>query len=76
MATQTTDAVSTGIPGGALIGRIIEVQSSGMTAVLLDDEEGHAPTVTLGDEDVLVGQTGHTSRCANLGSHYWRWSRR
>src|ERR1017187_8625919 len=58
MATQSTNAVSTGIPGGALIGRITEVQSSGMTAVLLDDDEGRSPTVTLGDEDVLVGQIG------------------
>ena len=27
-------------------------------ATLVEDEQGHAPTVTIGDEDVLVGQLG------------------
>jgi DNA helicase HerA-like ATPase len=41
-----------------LIGHIIDVQGGSLTAALTEDEQGHAPTVTIGDEDILVGQIG------------------
>lgn len=41
-----------------VIGHLVDVQGSALTAVLVEDEQGHTPTVTIGDEDVLVGQIG------------------
>jgi len=41
-----------------VIGHIIDVQGNLLLATLIEDEQGHAPTVTIGDEDVLVGQLG------------------
>lgn len=41
-----------------LIGHIIDVQGASLTAALTEDEQGHAPTVTIGDDDILVGQIG------------------
>jgi len=41
-----------------VIGYIVDVQGSLLTATLVEDEQRHAPTVTIGDEDVLVGQLG------------------
>lgn len=41
-----------------LVGYIIDVQGSLLTATLVEDEQGHAPTVTIGDEDIAVGQLG------------------
>jgi DNA helicase HerA-like ATPase len=41
-----------------VIGYIVDVQGSLLTATLVEDEQGHAPTVTISDEDVLVGQLG------------------
>jgi hypothetical protein len=41
-----------------LIGHIIDVQGNALTASLIEDEQGHAPTVTKGDEDIQVGQIG------------------
>ncbi len=41
-----------------LIGHVIDVQGSVLTATLVDDEQGSIPTVTIGDEDILVGQLG------------------
>ena len=41
-----------------LIGHIIDVRGSMLTASLVEDEQGQAPTVTIGDEDILVGQLG------------------
>src|ERR1035437_1243829 len=41
-----------------LIGHIIDVRSSDLTANLLADEQEAAPKVTVGDEDILVGQLG------------------
>ena len=43
---------------GTLIGHIVDVKGNGMTAALIEDEQGSAPTVTIGDEDILVGQLG------------------
>lgn len=41
-----------------LIGHIIDVQGDLLMAALVEDEQGRVPTVTIGDEDVLVGQIG------------------
>lgn len=41
-----------------VIGYVIDVQGSILTISLIEDEQGHAPTVTIGDEDILVGQIG------------------
>ena len=40
------------------IGYIVDVQGNLLVATLIEDEQGHAPIVTIGDEDVLVGQLG------------------
>jgi len=40
------------------IGRIIDVRGDGMVAVLDSSEQGEVPTVTMGQEDVLIGQIG------------------
>ena len=41
-----------------VIGHIVDVQGDLLVATLVEDDQGHAPTVTIGDEDVLVGQLG------------------
>ena len=41
-----------------VIGHVVDVQGNVLTATLVEDEQGQAPTVTIGDEDVLVGQLG------------------
>ena len=41
-----------------VISHVIDVQGNLLMATLVEDEQGHAPTVTIGDEDVLVGQLG------------------
>ncbi|MBI3917748.1 MAG: DUF87 domain-containing protein [Betaproteobacteria bacterium] len=41
-----------------LIGHVIDVRGDGLTANLLADEQEAAPKVTVGDEDILVGQIG------------------
>lgn len=41
-----------------VIGYVVDVQGDLFTATLVEDEQGHAPIVTIGDEDVLVGQLG------------------
>ena len=43
---------------GTLIGHVIDVRGDGLTANLLADEQDTAPKITVGDEDVLVGQLG------------------
>ncbi|MFN7990020.1 MAG: ATP-binding protein [Thermoanaerobaculia bacterium] len=45
-------------PANTVIGYLVDVQGNLMTASLVEDEQGHAPTVTIGDEDVSVGQIG------------------
>lgn len=42
----------------SLIGHIVDVQGNALTATLVEDEQGRIPTVTLGDEDLLIGQIG------------------
>ena len=41
-----------------LVGHVIDVQGSAFCAILVEDEQGSAPTVTIGDEDIVVGQVG------------------
>ncbi|MEP7181170.1 MAG: helicase HerA-like domain-containing protein [Betaproteobacteria bacterium] len=41
-----------------VIGYVIDVQGSQFTASLVEDDQGRAPTVTIGDEDILIGQIG------------------
>lgn len=41
-----------------VIGYVIDVQNTLLTASLVEDDQGRAPTVTVGDEDILVGQIG------------------
>ncbi|MGH8222166.1 MAG: ATP-binding protein [Woeseiaceae bacterium] len=41
-----------------VVGYVIDVQGNQLTATLTEDEQGRAPTVTIGDEDVVVGQLG------------------
>jgi len=41
-----------------VIGHIIDVQGTMLTATLVEDEQGQVPTVTIGDEDITVGQIG------------------
>lgn len=41
-----------------VIGHVVDVQGNLLMATLVEDEQGHAPIVTIGDEDVLVGQLG------------------
>lgn len=45
-------------PANTVVGYVIDVQNSLLTASLVEDDQGHAPTVTIGDEDILVGQIG------------------
>ncbi|MBZ5588388.1 MAG: ATP-binding protein [Acidobacteriia bacterium] len=41
-----------------VIGHVVDVQGDVLMATLVEDEQGQVPTVTIGDEDVLVGQLG------------------
>ena len=41
-----------------LIGHVVDVRGDGFTANLLADEQESTPKVTVGDEDILVGQLG------------------
>lgn len=45
-------------PASTVIGYIVDVQGSLLTATLVEDEQGRAPTVTIGDEDILIGRLG------------------
>lgn len=41
-----------------LIGHVIDVRGDGFSANLVADEQESAPKITVGDEDILVGQLG------------------
>jgi uncharacterized protein len=41
-----------------VIGHVVDVQGNLLVATLVEDEQGLAPTVTIGDEDVLIGELG------------------
>ena len=40
------------------IGHVVDVQGDLLIATLIEDDQGQLPTVTIGDEDVTVGQLG------------------
>ena len=48
MSTSTTPVV----------GYVVDVQGHAITTTLVEDEQGRVPTVTIGDEDILVGELG------------------
>jgi uncharacterized protein len=41
-----------------IIGYLVDVQGNQLAATLIEDEQGHVPTITIGDEDIAVGQIG------------------
>jgi len=41
-----------------VIGYLVDVQGNQLAATLIEDEQGHVPTITIGDEDIAVGQIG------------------
>jgi hypothetical protein len=41
-----------------IVGYLVDVQGNQLTAALIEDEQGHVPTITIGDEDIAVGQIG------------------
>jgi DNA helicase HerA-like ATPase len=41
-----------------VVGYLVDVQGGTLTASVVEDEQGHVPIVTIGDEDILVGQIG------------------
>ncbi len=41
-----------------LVGHVVDVRGDGLTANLLADEQESTPKVTVGDEDILIGQFG------------------
>ena len=45
-------------PANTVIGYVVDVQGNMFTASLVEDDQGRTPTVTIGDEDILVGQIG------------------
>ena len=45
-------------PANTVIGYVVDVQGNMFTATLVEDDQGRVPTVTIGDEDILVGQIG------------------
>jgi uncharacterized protein len=45
-------------PANTVIGYVVDVQANMLTASIVEDDQGRAPTVTIGDEDILVGQIG------------------
>lgn len=45
-------------PADTVIGYVVDVQANMLTASLVEDEQGRAPTITIGDEDIPVGQIG------------------
>jgi len=45
-------------PAKTVIGYVVDVQGNLLTATLIEDDQGRVPTVTVGDEDILVGQIG------------------
>jgi uncharacterized protein len=41
-----------------VIGHVVDVQGHVFNITLVEDEQGSVPTVTVGDEDILIGQIG------------------
>jgi len=47
-----------GVSSNPSVGHLIDIQGDTLVASLEEDEQGQLPTVTLGDEDIIVGQIG------------------
>lgn len=45
-------------PAKTVIGYVVDVQGNQLTASLVEDDQGRVPTITIGDEDISVGQIG------------------
>ncbi len=45
-------------PASTVIGYVVDVQANVLMTSLIEDDQGRTPTVTIGDEDILVGQIG------------------
>ncbi len=45
-------------PDHTVIGHVVDVQGNLLTATLVEDDQGCTPTITIGDEDIAVGQIG------------------
>lgn len=45
-------------PANTVIGYVVDVQGNMFTATPIEDDQGRASTVTIGDEDIPVGQIG------------------
>jgi hypothetical protein len=56
-------------PANTVVGYVVDVQGNLLTASLIEDEQGRTPTVTIGDEDVLVGQLGSYVAVRQSGVH-------
>lgn len=52
-----------------VIGYIVDVQGTMLVATLVEDEQGRTPTITIGDEDILVGQIGSYVAIRQGGVH-------
>ena len=52
-----------------VIGYIVDVQGTMLVATLVEDEQGRTPTITIGDEDILVGQIGSYVAIQQGGVH-------
>ncbi len=46
------------IETNTVIGYLVDVQGDQLAATLIEDEQGHVPTITIGDEDIAIGQIG------------------
>jgi len=51
------------------VGYLVDVQGDALTATLVEDEQGHSPIITIGDEDILVGQIGSYVAVRQGGIH-------
>ena len=51
------------------VGYVVDVQGNMITASLVEDEQGRAPVVTIGDEDIAVGQLGSYVAIRQAGVH-------
>jgi DNA helicase HerA-like ATPase len=56
-------------PNSTVIGYLVDVRGDKLTANLVEDEQGHAPTVTIGDEDIVVGRIGSYVAVRQSGTH-------
>lgn len=58
LSSLDVENVQQAVSSSTIIGHIIDVQGNQLTSALVEDDQGRTPTVTIGDEDILVGQLG------------------